>query len=118
MILLDLNQVMIANLMIQLNGNKQILDEGLVRHMVLNSIRMYKTKFGSEYGEMVICCDDKNYWRKDIFPYYKAHRKEDREKSTIDWCLMFRSLNKVRDELKETFPYKVIQIFHGSSWSY
>lgn len=109
MILLDLNQVMISNLMIQIKGNAD-LNEDLVRHMVLNSIRLYLNKFRKDYGELVICCDDKNYWRKDLFPYYKAHRKEDREKSDLDWGAIFDAMNKIREELKETFPYKVIQI--------
>jgi hypothetical protein len=109
MILLDLNQVMISNLMVQIQGGKAEVQEDLVRHMVLNSIRLYRQKF-KEYGELIICCDDKNYWRKDVFPYYKAHRKSDREKSDIDWQKVFETLNKVREELKAYFPYKVIQI--------
>ena len=109
MILLDLNQVMIANLMIQLQGGKADLQEDLIRHMVLNSIRMYRQKF-KEYGELVICADDKNYWRKDVFPYYKAHRKADREKSDLDWKMIFETLNKVKGEIKEYFPYRVIQV--------
>ena len=109
MILLDYNQICISNLMVHMNKNA-ILDEDLVRHMVLNSIRLYKKRFGDKYGEVVICCDDKNYWRKDIFPYYKAHRKGDREKSPYDWNTIFECLNKIRDELKETFPYRVIRV--------
>jgi hypothetical protein len=109
MILLDLNQVMIANLMIQIQGGKADLQEDLIRHMVLNSIRLYRQKF-KDYGELVICADDKNYWRKDVFPYYKAHRKEDREKSDLDWQLIFETLNKVKAEIKEFFPYRVIQV--------
>lgn len=109
MILLDLNQVMISNLMIQIEGGKVDLQEDLIRHMVLNSIRMYRQKF-KEYGELVICADDKNYWRKDIFPYYKAHRKSDREKSDLDWKMIFETLNKVKGEIKDNFPYRVIQV--------
>ena len=45
MILLDLNQVMISNLMIQIQGGKVDLNEDLIRHMVLNSIRLYRSKF-------------------------------------------------------------------------
>ena len=110
MILLDLNQVMISNLMIQLQRNNDEIEESFIRHMILNSVRMYNVKFGEEYGDLVIACDDKNYWRKDIFPYYKAHRKADREASTLDWNHIFSILNKIREELKETFPYKVIQV--------
>ena len=107
MILVDYNQICIANLMMQLKHSE--LSEDLIRHMILNSLRYNKQKFSKEFGELVICCDDKNYWRKDIFPYYKAHRKSDREKSPLDWNMIFETLNKVRDELKETFPYKVIR---------
>ena len=109
MLILDLNQVMISNLMVSLNREPDV-NEDLVRHMILNSIRMYRQKFVAEYGELIIACDDKNYWRKDIFPYYKAHRKEDRSKSTHDWNKIFECLNKIRDELKQYFPYKVIQV--------
>jgi len=115
MILLDLNQVMISNMMKQLGISGQAFDESLVRHMILNSIRSYKSKFSAEYGELIICCDDRNYWRKEIFPYYKAHRKQDREKSAINWSEVFTSLNRIRDELKEYFPYKVIQVEHAEA---
>ena len=96
MILVDLNQVMISNLMIQVGGNKDVdLDENLFRHMILNSLRSNRTKFNEKYGELVICCDDKNFWRKDIFPYYKANRKKNRDQSGIDWSTVFNTLNNV-----------------------
>jgi hypothetical protein len=110
MILLDLNQVMISNLMMQPGIASGGIDENLIRHMVLNSIRMYNVKFKEEYGDLVICADDKKYWRKDLFPYYKAARKKSREDSPYDWNLIFETLNRVRDEIRENFPYKVIQI--------
>ena len=113
MILLDLNQVMISNLMMQIQKTKSV-EEDMVRHMVLNSIRMYIQKF-KEYGELVICCDDKDYWRKKVFPYYKAHRKEDREKSDLDWSAIFKCLNQIKHEIKENFPYKVIQVPHAEA---
>lgn len=111
MIILDLNQVMISNLMAQIGNHTNIdIDENLLRHMILNTIRALNMKFKSEYGELIIACDDKNYWRKDIFPFYKASRSEDRDKSEINWTVVFNSLNKIRQELKDFFPYKVIQI--------
>lgn len=110
MILVDLNQVMISNLMMQIGKNNSQVDENLIRHMVLNSLRMYNVKFRQEYGEMIICADDKQYWRRDFFPYYKAGRKKSREESPLDWNLIFETLNKVRDEIRENFPYVVIQI--------
>lgn len=110
MILLDLNQVMISNLMMQPGITSAGINENLIRHMVLNSIRMYNVKFKEEYGELVVCADDKKYWRRDLFPYYKASRKKAREESPYDWNLIFETLNRVRDEIRENFPYKVLQI--------
>ena len=54
MILLDLNQVMISNLMMQLNNRNNIVEEDMLRHMILNSLRLYKTKFSKDYGDLVM----------------------------------------------------------------
>lgn len=111
MIIVDLSQVMISNLMVQLgNHTNTELEEDLLRHMILNSIRSYNQKFKNEYGEMIIACDAGNNWRRQIFPYYKANRRKNREKSELNWTQIFDTLSKVREELKEYFPYRVIQI--------
>ena len=110
MIIVDMNQVMISTFMVESNNQNVEVDEGLIRHMVLNSLRANKVKYGEKYGEMVLACDDQNYWRKQMFPYYKFRRKEDREASSLDWNAIFNSLNKIRDEIKEVFPYRTIQI--------
>ena len=111
MIIVDFNQVMISNLMMQLGNHTNIpLEEGLFRHMVINSLRSYKQKFQNEYGEIVIACDDRNYWRKQVFPYYKANRKKTREASEINWNQVFEIFNKIKGEIKEHFPYRVIQV--------
>ena len=107
--IVDYNQVFIANLVQQPGMRKTGVNEGLVRHMVLNSLRSYRRKFFDESGELVIACDNRNYWRKKIFPFYKAHRKKTREDSTFDWNEIFQCLNKVKAELKAFFPYKVIE---------
>ncbi len=111
MIIMDLSQVMISNLMIQLgNHTNADIEEDLLRHMVLNSVRAYNVKFKHEFGEMIIACDAGNNWRRQIFPYYKANRRKNREKSEINWTSVFESLNKVRDELKDYFPYRVLRV--------
>lgn len=110
-ILMDLSNVMVSNLMAQLGShtNAQV-DEPMLRHMVLNSIRANRKTFHQKYGELVICADGNRYWRKDVFPYYKAMRKANREKSELDWNAIFVALNNIRDEIGEFFPYKVIRV--------
>jgi 5'-3' exonuclease len=111
MILVDLNQVLLGGLMAQINSQKNVkLEEALVRHMVLNTIRHNLKTFRSEYGDVVLCCDNRHYWRKDIFPFYKAGRKKAREKTNLDWHLIFDILGKLKQELKDNFPYKVVDV--------
>jgi hypothetical protein len=111
MILFDYNQVAISNLMEQIGTSKTPVEEGLVRHMILNTLRTYVKKYKATHGpEVVIACDNKNYWRRDIFPYYKAGRKKIREASGHDWNAIFDCLAKIRDELREYSPYKVIEV--------
>ena len=110
MILVDLNQVLLAGLMAQIANHKGKLDEDLVRHMILNIIRNHVKNFKGEYGDVVLCCDNRKYWRKEYFPFYKAGRKKTREKSDLDWHLIFDMLAKFKVELRENFPYKVIDV--------
>jgi len=111
MILVDLNQVLLSGLMAQISGQKNVkLEEHLIRHMILNILRNHIKTFKKDYGEVVLCCDNRKYWRKEYFPFYKAGRKKSREKSDLDWHLIFDMLAKFKDELKENFPYKVVDV--------
>lgn len=108
-ILIDFNQVMLAALFSSIGNHHNVdVDENMIRHMFLNSIRANRAKFTKDFGELVICTDGKNSWRKSIFPYYKANRKKSREESELDWNELFRIINTIRQELNDTFPYKVI----------
>lgn len=112
MIIVDLQQVMISNLMMQMSNQKSAeLDENLLRHMILNSIRSYTSRYCDKYGELVIACDSRGSWRREFFPYYKANRRQAREETTtMDWTAIFTYLAKIRAELRENFPYRVIEV--------
>ena len=111
MIIFDFNQVVISNLMQQIGSSKAPVDINLVRHMILNTIRTYVKKFKKEYGPtVVIACDNKHYWRKDHFPYYKAHRRKNRDSSGLDWNSIFECLHTIKQELKDNSPYRVIDV--------
>jgi 5'-3' exonuclease len=111
MIIFDFNQVAISNLMEQIGSSKTQVEENLVRHMILNTIRTYVKKFKESHGpEVVIACDNKKYWRREIFPNYKASRKKIRESSGHDWATIFDCLAKIKQELKDYSPYKVIDV--------
>lgn len=104
MIMIDYNGIAIGNIITQ----RLDVDENMIRHMILNSIRMYRKKFTQQYGEVVIVSDNGGNWRKDVFPQYKFSRKKNRDDSSMDWNEVFRITNMVLDEIKENFPYKVV----------
>ena len=105
MIIMDYSGIALASIIIN-----KTFEESLIRHMILNSIRMYRSRYVDEYGEIVLACDGPNNWRRSAFPQYKANRKKGRDESTFDWNEAFRILHLVREEIKENFPYKVIHI--------
>ena len=105
MILVDFNQIALSNIFVQ-----KLNEEHMIRHMILNSLRMYNKKYRKEFGNMVICCDAPNVWRKEYFPYYKANRKKGHDASDWDWPEIFRILNLVREEISQNLPYKLVQI--------
>ena len=114
MILVDMNQISLANMMMHLNMEKTTTpDENMVRHMILNSLRMYRTRFYDKYGELILCYDSKHYWRRDFFPLYKYNRKKGRKESSYNWDAIFECLNEIKIELKDVFPYKFVEV-HGA----
>mgnify|MGYP001464762964 FL=1 len=111
MIVIDMNQISVASLMMHLHMNKGELEEDMVRHMILNSVRMYRTMFNEDYGEIVLAYDSRAYWRKKIFPQYKSNRRKNREEDDKDWDSIFGVLNSIKEEIKEFLPYKVVEVY-------
>ena len=116
MIIIDMNQIALASVMMQLRLDETTqVDESMVRHMILNSVRNYVMEFKSDYvqtdEDIILAWDSKHYWRRDLFPQYKASRKKNREKSNLDWNKIFEVTNKIRDEIKENLPYKSVEVY-------
>lgn len=113
MILIDYSQVALAAILTfqhDLKSGDQDKVINLIRHVALSSIKSYKKKYGKEYGEIVICCDGRKYWRRDLFEYYKAGRKKARAASDLPWALIFDTLSAMRDDIAKNFPYRVLHI--------
>ena len=111
-ILVDANQIAISHLMVRHKIENGIHIES-VRKSIVRVLGRIQRRFKDEFGQMILCYDDKNYWRREAFPFYKQNRKKERENSKYDWDQVFSVLNKVRDELRLNFPYQVIQV-HGA----
>ena len=112
MIIIDMNQITLASVMMNFHMTKsEELEEDMIRHMILNSIRMYRTMFKEEYGEVVLTYDSRHYWRREIFPQYKQNRKKGRENDSKDWDKIFGLLNSIKSEFKEILPYKYVEVY-------
>ena len=112
MIIIDMNQISLASVMMNFHMSKSDeLEEDMVRHMILNSIRMYRTMFKEKYGEVVLTYDSRYQWRRDIFPQYKQNRRKGRETDSKDWDKIFGLLNAIKSEFKEILPYKYVEVY-------
>jgi hypothetical protein len=114
MIIVDFNQTAISSFMAEVRGRTDVeVNVPLMRHMILNQLRSYKNKFGAEFGDMVIACDNRHYWRRKVFPHYKYSRRKVRDDSGFDWSSIFEALNAIRNEIDQYLPYPVIDV-HGA----
>ncbi len=104
MILLDLNQIVIACFIALSKTKKDLSGFGM------NKIRHINSSYRGKYGKLVLCCDGMESWRKDIYEFYKANRKASRGKSPIDWAQLFTFLKEFKQDLRENFPYKMLEI--------
>ena len=112
MIIIDMNQISMASVMMNFHMTKsEEVDEPMIRHMILNSIRLYRNMFKDKYGEVILTYDSRHYWRRDFFPQYKQNRKKSREKDSKDWDNIFGVLNKIKAEFKENLPYKYLEVY-------
>lgn len=120
MIILDYSQVALSTIFqFQADLKKTNTDRdqavNIIRHAILTGLKFYKKKYGAQYGEVVLACDGRQYWRKEIFPYYKAGRKATRDKSDLDWTLIFDTISQIREDIAKHFPYKVVHIDHAEA---
>jgi len=111
-ILVDYNNVITAGILAtyhEVGGGE--ISEPFVRHMAMMFFQTYRKKY-PKHGEIILCCDGPNSWRKEHYPYYKANRVRDKDvdDSGFDWKEFYRVLNLVREEMKTRMPYKVIHI--------
>lgn len=110
MIFVDMNQVTIGALMVESKG-KPTFDENLVRHMIFNSIRSILQKNRNVYGsQLTICYDDSLTWRKLVYPNYKIGRRKKKADSTFEWDKFYALCDTIRTDLRENFPYRVLQV--------
>ena len=119
MIIIDMNLLSLASVMMNMrmsgvfdkDKEPQDIEEDMVRHMILNSIRMYRTMFKEKHGEVVLAYDSRHYWRRDIFPEYKASRKKGRENNQEQWDKIFNFLGRLKKEFKQILPYKFLEVY-------
>jgi hypothetical protein len=113
MILIDFSNIFVSNAVMAIENYGQPSEE-VIRSMILHSVRKLNKKFRKDYHQLVLAIDSDEYWRDDIYDYYKYKRRQDKQlrkaNTDIDWDLIHKHKNKVLDEIRATFPYIVIDV--------
>jgi len=114
MILIDFSQFAIANILSpEFKPDLKIgcwtpSSVNIIRHAILSGLLYVRSQYGGRFGEIVLACDGRNNWRKEIFPHYKANRKKTRDSSDLDWSRILDTISQIRDEIDVFLPYQVI----------
>ena len=109
LMIIDFSQVVISSFCATFNVN-EITSAEDVRKLTLNIIKNLTKKWKNKYPTVVIAVDSRNYWRRDIAPYYKGNRKEGREKSKIDFETIYKGMDLTLSGFEEAFPYIIMNI--------
>lgn len=113
MIIVDASNLVFSQVLDFHAKTKEQVDMHVVRNLCIERLKAHKNKL-KEFGpEIVIAFDSRHYWRKDIFPYYKGKRASARAASTFDWNAFFPMFDQFKQELREFFPVKCIEV-HGA----
>lgn len=106
-VLCDFSQMVISSVAANVEDVKND-PKNLIKHIALNQLLALKKRFG---GKLILCCDSRgDYWRKKEFQYYKGHRKHHKDDTGMDWELVYETLNELKVELAENFPYIVLEV--------
>ena len=109
MILVDANQIAISHLMIR-NKIENGINIDSIRRSIIRVMGRIQRKFKGEFGQWCCVMTTRTTGVDRSFPYYKMNRKQERENSKYDWNQVFSVLNKIRDELRDNFPFHVLQV--------
>lgn len=108
-LLVDFNNLLFRTLYVrEVYIQSEIPDFQLWRFLVYDSIYSCIKRF--RISEVVLAVDDKVSWRRSYFPRYKESRKKQRDKSDVDFKIVFSVINKFIRELKHSMPFKIIKV--------
>lgn len=89
---------------------------GLVTYTIFNIIQEFLGDLSAvlepeDRIETVLALDSRHgYWRSQIYPPYKANRKEKRKEDDIDWERAFQEFARLSQALARYTPWKVLEV--------
>lgn len=109
MIFVDWSQIAYKCLSSEFRAQEK-LDKPAFKAAMFDKLMDYNNRFGDMFGGLCICVDDRTLWRRDIFPYYKAHRPKKRKQADFDINSMLDSVRELAQEMQNTAPFPSIRV--------
>jgi 5'-3' exonuclease len=122
MILIDFSSIIHRMIHTSVKNAKPSMKDGifvtsefinLTKYYILQELFAIKQEHSNNFGDIIICLDKstkKGYWRKDIYPGYKASRRSGRDESNLDYNAIFESVNDMIEQIKNNLPWKVLAV--------
>lgn len=118
MILVDFSAIMFQSIFASpkvanaelVDGKYQIEDiENVIRGLIISELFDYQSR-NARYGNLVICLDSSNNWRRDILSSYKGSRKNARSESAIPFDKVFPIIEELKEQIVHNTIWDVIQV--------
>ena len=121
MILIDFNQQIVSSAHYLQKNNIEInvstLQHTFFKYIISRIHGINSSPIARKHGafsktahDVIICCDGRNYWRRDYFPYYKIKRAENRSKSSLDWGKIFECVDEIKENIINNTKLKLINV--------
>lgn len=109
--LFDMSNIIYSTAISHFTKTGDQFDADLLRGIFLTRLKdMRRVLKVKPYDELVLVFDGPTYWRREIFPHYKANRKKNRDKIEMDWSAFFSAYETVKSEFFAVSPWKCIQV--------
>lgn len=110
MLLIDFSQIAISGSIDFHKKSHEQPDKTTIRSIIIKTLIEIKHRLLKYSDNIVICMDNRDYWRKDIFPNYKGNRKLSRDKSNFDWEAFYKILNELKVEFRNELPFRFVEV--------
>lgn len=111
MLIIDFSNVAIQTTVMLWRENGGVVTKDLLRGLIIRRLLSFDKQFNTTNKDAILALDSYgNYWRKDVFPLYKANRKKAKKPGEFSYVDYIPMVDELVQEFKENLKFKIVQV--------